>query len=282
MPELPEVEHLRRTLLPQIVGAHVQSVLLRRSDILQHPHSGKKCSPETALLVNGVIASVLRKGKNLAIIVNDGRVLGVHLGMSGQVRVGPAAENPKIEKHEHCEWLLKQGRTRRRMIFKDPRRFGGLCSYPTFDALEQEKWNFLGPDALTVTGSLLHDRCCDSMRPIKAALLDQNVLAGVGNIYADEALFRSRINPRKQARRISISSYDLLARAIVAVLTEAIDSGGSTVRSYLDANGNVGDFVKRHQVYGRTGLDCVRCGKKLRSAQVAQRTTVWCVSCQSE
>jgi len=167
------------------------------------------------------------------------------------------------------------------MLFRDPRRFGGIWTAPDFDTLFMHRWRELGPDALTITAQRLRNAVARSNRPIKAALLDQAVLAGVGNIYADEALFRAAIHPARQARSLAQEEITSLARALRSVLRSSIRGGGSTLRDYADANGKAGRFVARHAVYGRAGETCVQCGELLHSEVIAQRTTVFCESCQT-
>jgi formamidopyrimidine-DNA glycosylase len=138
----------------------------------------------------------------------------------------------------------------------------------------------LGPDALEVSGERLFERTRGSARAIKAGLLDQRVLAGVGNIYADESLFLAGIAPRRRAERLSREQCERLAACVRGVLAVAIEAGGSTLRDYVDADGRAGASQFAHRVYGRGGQACVACGRVLRSAVVGQRTTVWCGGCQ--
>jgi len=167
------------------------------------------------------------------------------------------------------------------MRFRDPRRFGGVWALDSMTMLEALRWSMLGPDALDIDGTRLHEALRRTRRGIKSALLDQAIIAGVGNIYADEALFRAGIRPRRSASRLTRKHVDCLARCIREVLTAAIESGGSTLRDYLDASGARGTFQSRHTVYGRGGQPCIRCGSRLKKDVIAQRTTVWCPRCQS-
>jgi len=215
----------------------------------------------------------------MAIIARDGRTLVVHLGMSGQVRHEPGPGKPPAPlTHVHAQWTLDDGS---RILFRDPRRFGGLWTLRDVADLDRTLWNELGPDALTIEPQALWMKTRATRRAIKAVLLDQHILAGVGNIYADEALFAAALSPRRLAHRVSRVQMDELARHIRTVLTDAIDLGGSTIRDYADTAGGHGQAQSRHRVYGRAGLPCVRCGIGLRSKPVGQRTTVWCPHCQS-
>jgi formamidopyrimidine-DNA glycosylase len=288
VPELPEVESVRRSLLPHLRGRTITSAELRRRDILIAPgdppggfprqrSAGKRRpSPVTPadLLVDSVVSDILRRGKQLAIIASSGRALGVQLGMSGTLELLPAREEP--DRHTHALWTLDNSKCFR---FHDPRRFGALRIFPTRAALDAH-WSSLGPDALTITAAQLHAGLSKSNRPIKAALLNQQVLAGVGNIYADESLHLAHINPRIRAHRLTAAHLDALAAAIRLVLSQAVDAGGSTLRDYTDADGRPGSYQSRHAVYGRGGLPCPTCSRPLATALLAQRTTVWCRDCQ--
>lgn len=282
MPELPEVEHVRRTLKPLLVGAVVTNVQLHRRDIVR---TNGRVRPEH-LLQGATVADVVRHGKDLAITANDGRTVGVHLGMSGWLSwLGHGSQNKRDEiktDHVHCIWTIEGRRGDGLLRFRDPRRFGGLWVYSTLKAWRDEKLAGRGPDALDVTAEHLIEALTNSHRPIKAALLDQAVLAGVGNIYADESLHAARIHPATSAHRISQSpelAHELCAQ-LRQILREAIRAGGSTIRTYRGVNGDSGSYVQWHKVYGRAGEPCVRCSNALRSMQLAQRTTVFCPQCQ--
>ncbi len=283
MPELPEVESVRRGLEAVIVGLTVTRVRLMRADVV----AGRRSA--SALLLGATIARVERHGKQLALIANrDGRAptLCFHLGMTGQLVVERAGARNSARPHEHARWTLAAGHDRERrtinMVFRDPRRFGGVWTFDSDDALRCNRWCRLGPDAL---GAASPDdpslaRLWRSARSIKSALLEQSLIAGVGNIYADEALFRAAIRPRRRARALKPHERQALTQSLIAVLREAIEAGGSTLRDYQRVTGEPGSFQNRHRVYGRAGLACTVCGEKLRSAVVAQRTTVWCSACQ--
>ncbi|MDZ4830410.1 MAG: bifunctional DNA-formamidopyrimidine glycosylase/DNA-(apurinic or apyrimidinic site) lyase [Phycisphaerae bacterium] len=280
MPELPEVEHLRRSLVPFVEGARVIRAQLHRSDILDRSAVSSRLSARDALLFNRHITSIQRHGKQLALMANDGAVLCVHLGMSGQLTLTEADCLVTQQNHQHAEWLLQlSDGSRAKLIFRDPRRFGGLWHLPSRAALD-ERWAKLGPDALAITAAALAGAVERARRPIKSVLLDQSLVAGVGNIYADEALFRSRIAPTRLATLLNQSEVHSLAKAVRQILTEAVNCGGSTVNDYVDARGKPGSFQRSHKVYGRAGLECDRCPAMLVSSRLAGRTTVWCPDCQ--
>ena len=227
------------------------------------------------------ITELIRHGKNLALVADDGRALCFHLGMSGQVRFVPGDLRLEKSDHVHCLWWIDScDGTTGRLVFRDPRRFGGLWAFDSVQSLWRERLDRLGPDALTITAATLRERIGDSRRAIKAALLDQSAIAGVGNIYADEALFQSRIHPAMLACDVPRGKFKPLTRAIHNVLRAAVSAGGSTIRSYIDANGAAGGFVQSHQVYGRAGEPCLHCATPLQHTVIGQRSTVFCRGCQ--
>lgn len=286
MPELPEVECVRRSLLP-LVGSRITGVLVRRADFVTG-------TPPIQALIGAEIAALDRRGKQIAVLTQGGPIVIVQLGMSGQVLVesaGPRGErnSQTLRTHVHVEWAVEPARrgftppppSFARVLFRDPRRFGGLTTLTSQRDLN-ERWAALGPDGLVITGDQLAESLAGSRRAIKAALLDQSVVAGVGNIYADEALFAAGISPRTLASRLcrDREAIHRLAAAIRTILHQAIEAGGSTLRDYLDADGRAGEFAQQHLAYGRGGQPCTRCGTILKTATVAQRTTVWCPRCQ--
>jgi formamidopyrimidine-DNA glycosylase len=274
VPELPEVETVRLTLRP-LIGRRIASARLARQDICQ-TSTGKRARPAD-LLAGRSIVELRRRGKQLALIADNGSILLIHLGMTGQLRLSNRNEPFAATNHIHASWTIDDGS---RLTFRDPRRFGGLWTLPSPEALE-DRWTALGPDALTITPTTLAAAAAGSRRHIKAMLLDQTILAGVGNIYADEALFLARIRPSRRAHKLKTGDCDRLASTIRTVLAAAIDHGGSTLRDYMNANGQPGSAQLRHLVYGRAGQPCTTCGRTLRSTLIAQRTTVHCPNCQT-
>ena len=281
MPELPEVENLKRTLEPLIVGARVHAVRLFRRDIVQfHEPSLQGKSLYDRLLLGRRIASLARRGKQLAIIADDGSTLCIQLGMSGQLRYLRYRQRLGQNNHVHCVWQLSRRGTCGRIVFRDPRRFGRLTAFASFTELESSYWAALGPEATTIRSQTLRQRLRRIRRAIKSALLDQHVIAGIGNIYADEALFTAHIHPASPADKLAHDSSRTLAKSIRSILQHAIVSGGSTIRDYTDALGRNGSFASEHRVYGRSGQLCVRCTSRLVSQVIGQRSTVFCPHCQ--
>lgn len=276
MPELPEVERVRLSLAHRLLGQRIASVTLHRPDIVTGDRS------DAALLANQTVTDIRRHGKQLAILSNTGRCLCIHLGMTGSLCYHAPTSNTPVN-HRHVIWTLDSGD---RFEFRDPRRFGGIWTFNTFDTLTQHRWSTLGPDALNITltqpnttATLAH-ALQQTSRPIKSALLDQSIVAGLGNIYVDELLFLCRVHPLTPAHRLRPDLLPLLIHHMQALLARAIDAGGSTLRDYVDAEGHSGGFQNSHQVYGRAGSPCLTCATPLRSKALQGRTTVWCPNCQ--
>lgn len=282
MPELPEVESLRRSLEPFILGRRVLHATPPRKPLHIRPTHHPTHRLTAADLLEGLtITATARRGKQLALLSREGPALIVHLGMSGQLLHLPARAplpSPRTQpgKHLHARWRLDDGSL---LLFRDPRRFGGLVPFPSFTLLHEHWDTTLGPDALTLSRADLLPRLA-SDRALKALLLDQSALAGVGNIYADEALHRARLHPAVPARTITPDQAEALARHVRELLTQAIALRGSTLRDYRSAQGLPGDATRLHLVYGRAGQPCLTCHTPIASATLAQRTTAWCPSCQ--
>lgn len=284
MPELPEVETVRRGLEP-ILDHAIVACDVRRRDVIRdrcgdHPNPRRGRIDPSSLGIGSRVIGLERLGKQLALVIEDDaqlvRLIVIQLGMSGQVSLIDTARIPDA-KHVHVVWTLDNTQ---RVCFRDPRRFGGVTLLNNRDALDA-CWSSLGPDALTITNAQLRDQLGIGTRTIKAALLDQGVLAGVGNIYADEALHRAGIDPRIRCDALSSDQVSNLARCTREVLRAAVRARGSTLRDYRDASAQPGNAQSLHQVYGRAGEPCFRCRTPIESTQIAQRTTCWCPLCQS-
>lgn len=287
MPELPEVESLRRSLEPLVSGRRVVSVEILRLGVARLGTSQTRrgaCKPHeraspTQLLAGRVITGLIRRGKQLLITSDGPACVMVSLGMTGSLRVASAlpGAGQKIEPHTHVLWRLAGDAT---MTFIDPRRFGGLWTYPSKDDAIRDAWQNLGPDATQITAQQLASGFEGRTRNLKSVLMDQGVIAGLGNIYVDEALFEAGLSPHTPAGKLRTAELDRLAVSIQTILQRAIDAGGSTLRDYVDASGQRGGFQTQHRVYGRSGLPCVTCDRALSSAKVGGRMTVWCAGCQ--
>lgn len=281
MPELPEVENIRLGLADTVVGQRIAKADVRRPDIVKG-----LCGP-AGLLHGRTVARIDRLGKQLALIGNasrNGKQTGagpcvcIHLGMTGSLRYYPADETFKPDTHTHVVWHLRHGG---RLAFRDPRRFGGLWTFPSTAELQKARWSLLGEDALTITPTRLHALLRRTRRPIKSALLDQSVVAGLGNIYVDELLFGCRISPLRNASGAGLPEIRGLVGCMRRLLGRAICAGGSTLRDYVDAGGRSGGYQLQHRVYGRAGQSCSRCGQPLCVTAVSGRTTVYCAVCQT-
>lgn len=281
MPELPEVETVRRELETGLRGWRVIDVSIRRHDIVEWPeHAGT--SEKASLLLGDTIAGTHRHGKQFAIESASGRLLRVHLGMSGQfVLTAPESlpESFKLDAHDHVVWTLEHRGEQRTLAYRDPRRFGSLRPFATRVELD-DTWKLLGPDALNVSNEAFAELVHKRSRHIKALLLDQASIAGVGNIYADEALFRAGVHPTRISSTLPDAKVLELATAIRDILSEAVRGKGSTIRDYRTSGGDSGSYQDRHLVYGRGGEPCTRCRALLKQTQVSQRTTVFCARCQ--
>jgi formamidopyrimidine-DNA glycosylase len=294
VPELPEVEALRRSLLPHLPGAKVVAIDIHRPDIITRnaltrarPAAARTHTPATPadLLVGDTITHLDRRGKHLLIAAASGKGLVIHLGMTGDLHITTSPPPtlptpPALPPHTHLCWHLRTPAGPATLAFRDPRRFGGVIIIPSLAALPTAAWAHLGPDALTIDPAHLHTTLRHSRRPLKAALLDQRVLAGVGNIYADEACYRARLNPATRCPRLTPAHWATLATHLRAILAEAINARGSTIRDYRTADGTPGAFAAHHAVYNRAGQPCRRCTTTLRSTRLAGRTTTWCPACQ--
>lgn len=277
MPELPEVETVRRSLEGRLVGARVIAVEVCRADVCVAPR-GLSLSPR-ALLAGTTIERLDRRGKQLAIISREGPALCIHLGMSGQLFLAPGARRLPRD-HVHVRWRLATLQGELVLAFRDPRRFGGVWSFRSFDELVRTRWASLGPDGVGLSAAHLRLVLAGTRRTLKAVLLDQRAVAGVGNIYADEALYRAGLAPARAACTLNRSEGSRLARAVREVLRLGIRRRGASVRDFVDADRRRGASQDHFKVYGRSRARCLGCLAPLRSQFVAQRTTVWCPVCQ--
>jgi len=272
MPELPEVETVARTLSPLVCGRRIVSSLLLNPGTL----SG---SEPLSVLDGREIVSVSRRGKlvliGLAPEKRKAEGVAVHLKMTGRLFVYPHAHEP--EAHTRALFDLSDGN---RLFFDDARKFGYLRIMTPESLASWPFWQKLGPEPLEIAGDEFVARLGARGGMIKAVLLDQSVIAGVGNIYADESLFRAGIAPARRASTLSGARLLRLHAALREVLLEAIDACGSSIRDYRTARGDAGAFQNAFRVYGRGGGSCVNCGTTLLTGRVAGRGTTWCPRCQ--
>ena len=270
MPELPEVETTVRGLRPVLEGQRLASVEARRADLR------RAFPPDLRQRLTGATVTGLSRRAKYGLIETDrGDTMVFHLGMSGRWRVDPDA----LLVHDHL--LLETGEGRRLALF-DPRRFGSVDLWPTADLTAFPPFVLLGPEPLgpDLTGAALLAAFAGRRAPIKAMLLDQRIVAGLGNIYVCEALHLARIAPSRAAGRIALPRLDRLAEAIRVVLLAAIAAGGSTLRDYARPDGELGYFSKQWRVYGREGEPCPACAGTVSRRAEGGRSTFWCATCQ--
>jgi formamidopyrimidine-DNA glycosylase len=292
MPELPEVETVRRGLAPVMEGAAIEAVELNRKDLrFPLPHRFR------ARLTGRRVVALRRRAKYLLAELDDGATLLMHLGMSGSFRIdrtidrnralaGEAFRHPrgKDAAHDHVVFHFRGGHSGggARIVYNDPRRFGFML---LLKAGERDTHPFLaglGPEPVDggLDADYLARRFAGRSAPLKAALLDQRTVAGLGNIYVCEALFEAAIHPLTPANRLTPARVEGLRRAIVAVLERGLRNRGTTLRDYRDADGQSGNNQHSLLVYGREDAPCRQCGGKVKRVDVAARGTYFCPRCQ--
>lgn len=269
MPELPEVETTRRGIAPALTGHRVTHVRVHE------PRLRWPVPPALADLCGERIEAVNRRGKYLLLAARNGTAL-VHLGMSGSLRLVSPGTPRKA--HDHVELTLDSGLVLR---FHDPRRFGCFL-WLTEDPAQHPLLATLGPEPLEdgFDGHHLWQLARRRSVPVKSFIMDSHVVVGVGNIYANEALFRCGIHPLRAAGRISAARYDLLASEIRRLLAWAIERGGTTLRDFVNSDGEPGYFQLELDVYGRAGEACRQCRQALTEVRLSGRSTVYCTHCQ--
>ena len=270
MPELPEVETTRRGIAPHLEGERVQAVTVRQRRLRWPVSRGLDRD-----LPGQIIDRVERRAKYLLLCTPPGTAI-VHLGMSGTLRVLPAFSPPAA--HDHVDLALAGGAVLR---FNDPRRFGSW-HWTRRPPAQHPLLKSLGPEPLgdQFDGDHLHRAARGRRVAIKNLVMNGQVVTGVGNIYASEALFRAGIHPARAAGRISPARMNRLADAIRAVLSEAIEQGGTTLRDFTGSDGQPGYFQQELAVYGRAGAPCIGCAAPLRHVVIGQRATYYCPRCQ--
>lgn len=269
MPELPEVETIRRSLLPHVVGARVTGVTVRERR-LRVP-----IAPNFEAQLRGRrITGLDRRGKYLLFQLDGERALLVHLGMSGSLELTPVGA--PVNPHDHVAITLER---RRVMVFNDPRRFGLMRVGRGSQFAELGN---VGRDPLNAAPSLEEWRALVRGRrlPIKNLLMDQRILGGVGNIYASEMLFQAGIRPRRGAAGLKRLELERLSAAMQRVLTAAVELGGSSISDYRDANGQPGFFQMHHAVYDRSGEPCRTCAAPIKRVVLSGRSSFYCPRCQ--
>lgn len=289
MPELPEVETVRRGLAPVMEGRVIRLATQRRANL-------RYMLPErfAERLTGRRVLRLVRRAKYILAHLEGGEVLLIHLGMSGRFTIHPAkgaasqpgqfhydVEGAGTEKHDHIVLDMVDGT---RIVYADHRRFGFMDLIAEGELGANKHLALLGPEPLgnEFSAQTLIESFKNKKTPVKSALLDQRVVAGLGNIYVCEALYRSGISPKRLASSVSAVRLERLVREIRDVLAEAIEAGGSTLRDYAQADGELGYFQHRFQVYGREGETCSKpqCGATVKRMGQAGRSTFYCGKCQ--
>ena len=280
MPELPEVETIKNGILPYFLDSAIKKVTVNRID-LRKPVPFNLDKKLRGLCVK----DLLRRGKYIAFVFDEKPAIIMHMGMSGRIRIYKRNEayNPMI--HDHVVFQLKNDT---RIVYNDPRRFGMVYLSGTKDGQNEPPFSVMGPDPLTpeFTPERLQSAIKNKTQSIKAALLDQRVIAGIGNIYACEALFLAGVLPSRPAGTLNQKEIQILHRAIIEVLNKAIEAGGSTLKDYRQASGELGYFQNHFYVYDRESKTCLQCqsdvslGYGIKRILQAGRSTFYCPVCQ--
>jgi formamidopyrimidine-DNA glycosylase len=282
MPELPEVETVRRGLTPAMEGVVIERADVNRPD-LRWPFPERMAERLTGQRVD----RLRRRSKYILADLSSGETLLIHLGMSGCMTVSGdplgqfVHDYPMPEKHDHVVFHMANGA---RVTFNDPRRFGAMDLLPTATAEDHKLLSVLGPEPL---GNDFHEQhLIDAFKgkntPVKSALLDQGIVAGLGNIYVCEALYRGKVSPRRKAGQISASRVAALVPIIRQVLQDAIEAGGSSLKDFRQADGELGYFQHSFDVYGREGEPCRTqgCGAEIKRITQSGRSSFYCAQCQ--
>ncbi|HMB14739.1 MAG TPA: bifunctional DNA-formamidopyrimidine glycosylase/DNA-(apurinic or apyrimidinic site) lyase [Pelovirga sp.] len=270
MPELPEVETVCRGITPHISGKTIQELILRTPKLRLPLDQQLRC-----ILPGQIVRRISRRAKYLVLETDQGGLL-IHLGMSGVLRILSAGTTEN--KHDHIDLIFTNGACLR---FTDPRRFG-VFVYTPENPFDHHLLENLGPEPLdkSFQGESLYRLSRSKSQPVKSFIMDQKIVVGVGNIYANEALFRAGIHPARAAGRIGRQRYQRLVIAIKEILAAAIAAGGTTINDFADNEGRPGYFRQELQIYGRGSAPCPQCGGTIRSCRIGQRSTFYCSSCQ--
>ncbi len=274
MPELPEVETVVQGLREQVTGRVISSVTQRRANLrIAFPPRFDESIEKTR------ITNISRRAKYILVHLDSAQVVLIHLGMSGTLRIMPKASH-QVHIHDHIWWDMDDGK---RLVYHDPRRFGLMTLADEDSLAEHPLLAHLGPEPLSDDFSVSYLKAALSKRHIalKVAIMDQKLVVGIGNIYASEALFRARLSPFMPADAVTLKQSKALRTSIQQVLKEAILSGGSTLRDYVQSSGDAGYFQHSFAVYDREDEPCITCHTPVQRAVQAQRASYFCVNCQN-
>ena len=270
MPELPEVETTRRGIEPHILGKRFTYIIIR-----EHRLRWSIDNDLAAQLTCSTIQSVARRAKYLLIRTEKGTLI-IHLGMSGSLQI-TSTDNP-VGKHDHADFIFSDDTVLR---FNDPRRFGAIL-WTTAPVETHPLIKSLGPEPFSndFTGEQLYRKSRNRKLPVKSFIMNNHIVVGVGNIYANETLFMAGIHPKRQAGRISLSRYMKLAQCIKTVLKQAIEQGGTTLRDFVNESGKPGYFQQSLSVYDHAGEPCPLCSENIKQLKIGQRMSYFCPACQ--
>jgi formamidopyrimidine-DNA glycosylase len=276
VPELPEVESLRRILARSVAGRILRDVTVREARLR------RSVAPELAsAIVGAAVERIGRRAKYLLLELSGGQVMLVHLGMSGSLthRGDGFDPGPFDPRHDHIEFKLDDGTL---LVYNDPRRFGMIKIVPRAELEQVAELKDLGPEPLSreFSSEYLWRTTRRRLAAIKNFLMDQRIVAGIGNIYASEILFRAGVRPTRRGGRVTRDEVSRIVKATAEVLREAIDGRGTTFRSYRDSRGQPGRFAERLRVYDREGKPCVDCSTPIRALVLGQRSSFYCPKCQ--
>ncbi|WP_199610739.1 bifunctional DNA-formamidopyrimidine glycosylase/DNA-(apurinic or apyrimidinic site) lyase [Flocculibacter collagenilyticus] len=270
MPELPEVEVSRQGIQPHIEQKTITNIIIRQ------PQLRWPIPQDVHLAKNEKVVSVTRRAKYLLLNTEKGSII-LHLGMSGKLRVVPSTT--PVQKHDHVDIEFDNHLVLR---LNDPRRFGAMlwqgAGEPTHSVMSK-----LGPEPLTdiFTAEYIYDKSRGRSGAIKQFIMDNAIVVGVGNIYANESLFKAGIHPKRAAGKVSLARYQRLVPIIKQTLQTAIQQGGTTLKDFTQVDGKPGYFAQQLDVYGRGGEKCHQCGETLKEIRLGQRSTVYCGQCQT-
>ena len=271
MPELPEVETIVRGLQKTVVGKTIKNVRVIHPIIVKQNSRNFKKNVEKSEIIR-----VRRRGKYILIDLSNKKTILTHLRMTGSLLLlEPSAP---LDKHDHL--ILKFYKTQKELRYRDLRKFGRIKSFLTSREENISDLKKLGPESLNISSSDFFNLFQKRKGRIKSALLNQQILAGLGNIYADESLFEAQIHPQQKADKLSPQKLKKLHQAIQKILKKAINAGGSSIENYYNINGEIGNFQLQHKVYGREGLPCKRCRSKIKRIKISQRSSYFCPRCQ--
>lgn len=273
MPELPEVETVRQTLRQLVLNKKITDVTVLWDNIIKLPLESEAFRQE---LIGQTVQEINRKGKFLILEFDDISMVS-HLRMEGKYGVYPAAE--PMKKHTHVIFQLDDGTELR---YNDVRKFGTMHIFKKGEEINQKPLSLLGPDPFddSFTADYFYNRLQKTQRTIKAVLLDQSIVAGLGNIYVDETLFRAGVHPERKSNLLSRKQVEKVRQAAIETIEEAIQQGGTTIRSYVNSQGQIGMFQQRLFVYGKEEEPCKNCGTPIEKIKVSNRGTHYCRNCQ--